>query len=163
MPRLLKKSLIVLGAALSGCGLSGKETVSTIDNGNYKISVISTESNNSGTINIDICVSFARDKKNPIHGEAAQCFFHGFDLSGLVVRWTSGDRIDVSFKNGYVSAFRNYAVIPNGLNPVEFRVFLHEGGSCSSRKAESAQRLPPNDVHYDHQRHGRHHDAGAGS
>lgn len=135
MPKSLKAPILsVFCFVLFSCGMSSKQTVSAIENGNYKIDIRSQEFSNSGIHNIDICVSYAQDKKFPELGKGAQCFFHGFDLSGLSVKWTSGGQIEVSFKDGYVSTFRNYAIIPNGLHPIEFRVFLYERGRRTEPK-----------------------------
>lgn len=122
-------ALVILSFALFGCG-SGKteETISSIESRNYRIDIRSQEFVNSGIHNVDICVSMVSVKIFPNPNKGAQCFFHGFDLSGLKVEWTSENRIEIYFEDGYVSAFRNYAIIPNGLHPIEFHVSLREGG-----------------------------------
>ena len=57
-----------------------------------------------------------------------QCFLHGFDFSGLSVKWLSQQNIEIAFNCGRVTTFTNSAfVYPNGRVPVEFHAILRDG------------------------------------
>jgi len=51
---------------------------------------------------VDVCVANSSDHEFP-KNEKAQCFLHGFDFSGLSVKWVSGRDVEVAFDNGRVS------------------------------------------------------------
>jgi hypothetical protein len=103
---------LCLGASLSFYGLfriiRGKpdESVTQVENGSFKILVRSQEFRHSGTVNMDICVAEISSRAFPGKG---QCFFHGYDLDGLSAKWRGQDEIEISFADGYVTEFRNYA------------------------------------------------------
>lgn len=124
-----------IGAVLGGILLAsmlfarGKpsETVIEARNGPFKVLVRSQEFHHSGIINVDVCVA---DSSNPAFpkNEKLQCFLHGFDFSGLSVRWLSGRDIEFAFDSGRVTTFTNSAfVYPNGPVPVEFHARLCDG------------------------------------
>ena len=124
-----------IGAVLSGLLLAlmlfgrGKpnETVTETKNGPFKLLVRSQEFHHSGIINVDVCVA---DSSNPgfPKNEKLQCFLHGFDFSGLSVKWLSQRDIEIAFGSGQVTTFTNYAVVyPNGPVPVEFHATLCDG------------------------------------
>ncbi len=124
-----------IGAVLSGLLLafmvfaSGKpnERITEIKNGPFKVLVRSQEFHHSGTINVDVCVTDSSNSAFP-KNEKQQCFLHGYDFSGLSVKWLSQQDIEIAFENcGEVTSFRNFAfVYPNGPVPVEFHATLRD-------------------------------------
>jgi hypothetical protein len=110
------------------------ESFTEVRNGAFKVEVRTREVHNSGVRNIDACV--ADDSSRDFPSGKAQCFLHGFDFSDLSFKWQSQSEIEVSFDCGYVSLFRNYAIIPHGLHPVEFHVTLRD--VCGSRSKGDA-------------------------
>jgi hypothetical protein len=119
--------MIILGS----CRGKPEESVTEVKNGDYKILVRSQEFHHSAIRNIDACVTDVSSGGFP--SDKAQCFLHGFDFSGLSFKWQSQSDIEVSFDCGNVSMFRNYAIVPHGLHPVEFHVMLREGCSSGAR------------------------------
>jgi hypothetical protein len=124
-----------IGAVLSSLLLAfmlfarGKpdERVTEVKNGPFKVLVRSQEFHHSGTINVDVCVAVTSDPTFPNH-ERWECFLHGYDFSGLSVKWLSRQKIDIAFDSGQVTTFRNTAFLyPNGPVPVEFHVSLCDG------------------------------------
>jgi len=124
-----------IGAALSGLLLafmlfaSGKpnETLTEVKNGPFKALVRSQDFHHSGSINIDVCVTGSSNSAFP-RNEKLQCFLHGYDFSGLSVRWLSPRNIEIAFDCGRVPNFRNSAVVyPHGPVPVEFYATLRDG------------------------------------
>jgi hypothetical protein len=124
-----------IGAVLSGLLLAlmlfarGKpnETVTEVRNGPFKALVRSQEFHHSETINVHICVT---DSSNPAFPKSKkpQCFLHGYDFSGLSVKWLSQHNIEIAFDCGRVTTFTNSAfVYPNGPVPVEFHAILRDG------------------------------------
>ena len=69
----------------------------------------------------------------------SQCFFRGFDLSGLSVAWQSERDIVVSFRSGYLTRFKNTAsVIPKGTYvPEGFHTIVRDGESETAGRALS--------------------------
>jgi hypothetical protein len=125
----------LMGAVLSSLLLAfmlfarGKpnETVTESRDGPFKVLVRSQEFHHSGTINVDVCVTDSSDPTFPNH-EKQQCFLHGYDFSGLSVKWLSQRDIEIGFDCGRVTTFTNSAfVYPNGPVPVEFHATLHDG------------------------------------
>jgi len=123
-----------IGAVLSGLLLAfmlfarGKpdETVTEARNGPFKVLVRSQEFHHSGSINVDICVTDSSSLAFP--KSKRQCFLHGYDFSGLSVKWLSQQNIEIAFDCGRVTTFKNSAfVYPNGPVPVEFYAILHDG------------------------------------
>jgi hypothetical protein len=117
--------------------LRGKpeERVVELRNGAFKILVRSQEFRHSGTRNIDICVAETSSLSFP--KSRMQCFFHGFDLSGLSVAWQSQHDIEVSFRSGYLTHFENTAsVLPSGSSvPESFHTTVRDGENETSINA----------------------------
>jgi hypothetical protein len=107
-----------------------KESVTEARNGPFKIAVRYREYLNSGSHNADICVANVTSEKFPT--DEVQCFLHGYDFSGLAVKWQSERDIEISFECGRVTTFKNFAVISKGQTlPVEFHAALHE--ACGTK------------------------------
>ena len=124
-----------IAAVLSGLLLAfmlfarGKpsETVTEARNGRFKVLVRSQEFHHSGSIIVDICVTDSSNAAFP-KNEKLQCFLHGYDFSGLSVKWLSQQNIEIAFDCGRVTTFTNSAfVYPNGPVPVEFHAVLRDG------------------------------------
>jgi hypothetical protein len=119
---------IVLG--LASC-TSKKESVDEIRNGAFKIDIRSQEFNNSGVINIDICVAETSALEFPKGN--LQCLLHGYDFDGLKAKWISPREIEISIDCGEVSVFSNYAtVLKTEMDPVEFHAVLRDNANCHS-------------------------------
>jgi energy-coupling factor transporter transmembrane protein EcfT len=133
--RILVRIACSIGAVLSGLLLAfmlfarGKpnETVTEARNGPFKVLVRSQEFHHSGSINVDICVTDSSNLAFP-KNEKLQCFLHGYDFSGLSVKWLSQQNIEIAFDCGRVTTFTNSALVyPNGPVPVEFHAILRDG------------------------------------
>jgi hypothetical protein len=106
-----------------------EEKFAELRNGDFKVLVRSQEFGHSGSVNVDVCVTQSTSQKFP-KNEQLQCFFHGYDFSGLSVRWDSERDIVVSFKSGYLTRFTNSAIVtPSGALLVAFHATIHDGGS----------------------------------
>jgi hypothetical protein len=128
MQRILICILCGLAIFVQGCGKITENSISTVRNGDYQVLVRSQEINGSGIHNVDICIAKASDNDFP--KDKKQCFFHGFDFSGLSVNWKSKNTVEVSFQCGRLDQFRNSAfVYPQGPVPEEFYVTLRD--SCN--------------------------------
>lgn len=102
------------------------ETVTEAKNGPFKVLVRSQEFHHSGTINVDVCVTDSSDPTFPNH-EKQRCFLHGYDFSGLSVKWLSRRDIEIAFDCGRVTTFANSALVyPNGPVPAEFHAILRD-------------------------------------
>ena len=129
MQRLLTCALCFLVIFLQACRKITEDSISKVRRGDYQILVRSQEINGSGIRNVDICFAKASDSVFP--KDKKQCFFHGFDFTGLSVRWKSNNAVEVSFQCGRVDQFRNSAfVYPHGPVPEEFYVTLRD--SCNT-------------------------------
>jgi hypothetical protein len=107
--------------------------VTEVRNGAFKILVRSQEFHHSGIRNIDICVAEISGRGFP--EKRIQCLLHGFDFSGLSVKWQSQREIEISFDCGRVSTFANYAVVsPDGSLPEDFHATLRDGCGKGSSK-----------------------------
>lgn len=128
--RIASSLCAVLGCLLLAFMLFARgkpnETVTSTQNGPFKVLVRSQEFHHSGTINVDVCVA---DSTNPAFPKnKLQCFLHGYDFSGLTVKWQSGHDVEVAFGCGTVTTFTNFAfVYPNGPVPVQFHTTLRDG------------------------------------
>jgi hypothetical protein len=112
------------------CGKPTEENVTAVKNGAFKVYVRSQEFLHSGIRNVDICVAGLDSKEFP--GDKLQCFLHGYDFSGLSVKWLSERELEVAFDCGRVTSFRNFAVISKGQPlPLEFHVLLHD--ACGTK------------------------------
>jgi hypothetical protein len=125
-------SSFLLGALESCVHGKPEETVTEVPNGSFKVMVRSQEFHHSGTRNIDACVANASDRTFPT--SKAQCFFHGYDFSGLSATWDESRVIRVSFGSGRLSQFTNSAFVNSGGPiPEEFRIVLFEGCEAGSK------------------------------
>lgn len=113
--------------------LRGKpeERVVELRNDAFKILVRSQEFRHSGIRNIDICVAETSSRSFP--KSRMQCFFHGFDFSGLSVVWQSQRDIEVSFRSGYLTYFENNATVfpTDGSNSESFHTTVRDGESIN--------------------------------
>jgi hypothetical protein len=117
--------LCCLAVVLGSCS-KPEESVTEVKNGAFKIVVRSQEFHHSAIRNIDICVAEATSREFP--QSKAQCFFHGFDFSGLSVRWQAEREIEVYFRDGRVTYFMNCpSVSPVDSVPVGFHAILCDG------------------------------------
>jgi len=109
------------------------ESVTVVENGAFKALVRSQEFHHSGTVNTDICVAETSSRKFP-KANSPQCFLQGYDFSELTVKWLSPQAIEVFFRCGRVSTFRNSTfVYPGGPVPVEFYATLHDDCAAAMR------------------------------
>lgn len=116
-----------IGLSLLSCMGAHEDKVIEIKNGAFKVLVRGQVFKQLGNVNIDVCVTNVSDTRFPSKGN--QCFLNGYDFDGLAVKWTSERDIAISFKDGRVSHFTNYAsVYPRGDVPVQFHAVLYEGG-----------------------------------
>jgi hypothetical protein len=100
--------------------------VTQVENGPLKALVRSQEFHHSGIRNVDVCVAEISSQGFP--KDEAQCLLHGFDFSGLSVKWRSEREIEISFRSGRVSQFTNDAsVSQKGSIPIEVHATLCEG------------------------------------
>jgi amino acid transporter len=119
-------SALLLAAMLFARG-KPNETVTEVRNGPFKVLVRSQEFHHSGSVNVDICVTDSSNLAFP-RNEKVQCFLHGYDFSGLSVKWLSQQNVEIAFDCGRVTTFTNSAfVYPNGPVPVEFYAVLRDG------------------------------------
>src|SRR4051812_14914896 len=91
---------ILLGTVLLSSCDKPKEAVTQVANGPFKVLIRSQEFHNSAIENVDVCVAETSDVRFPKAEE--QCFLHGYDFSGLSVKWRSQNAIEVSFRSGRV-------------------------------------------------------------
>jgi hypothetical protein len=118
---------VLLLAFMLFAGGKPNETIAETRNGPFKVLVRSREFHHSGSINVDVCVTDSSSIAFP-KSERVQCFLHGYDFSGLSVKWLSPQNIEIAFDCGRVTSFTNSAfVYPNGPVPVEFHAILREG------------------------------------
>jgi hypothetical protein len=119
-------SLVLFCVVISvGCSNPTEEKITEYKRGEYKVAVRSQEFHHSSLWNVDICVAQVDAQNFP--GDKGQCFLHGFDFSGLSVRWLSDNDVEIIFECGRVTTFSNFAVIAkNEPLPVEFHAALIE-------------------------------------
>ena len=87
MYRLTLCGVLAATLLVPSCSSPEEHTTEGIS-GAFKLMLRSQENHHSGIRNVDICVAEASAQKFP-SGEL-QCFFHGFDFSGLSVGWRTG-------------------------------------------------------------------------
>lgn len=120
------------------CGKPTEENLTEVKNGAYKAVVRSQEFHHSGIRNVDICVADVASSQFPT--DKGQCFLHGFDFSGLAVKWVSERNIEISFACGRVSRFSNFAVVSKGRPlPIEFHATLNDECNATQNGASIAQ------------------------
>ena len=131
MPKAVALALVVLMVALEGCRTTTQDKVTEIDQHGFKILVRSREFNNSGAINIDICVTESSAREFPKN--SLGCIMHGYDISGLTVKWDSDREISIALDCGRITAFNNFAVVapPNAL-PLQFHATLQDHYRCAA-------------------------------
>jgi hypothetical protein len=113
-----------------------EQTFSSVENGPFKVVVRSQEFHHSAIRNVDVCVTETSSSKFP--SSKSQCFLHGFDFTGLSVRWRGQREIEVSFQCGRVTHFANDAVVyPKGPAPEEFHTTLRE--NCGYTQSMTCQ------------------------
>jgi hypothetical protein len=126
---------------LASCRGKPKESLTEVKNGTFKILVRSQEFHHSGTINIDVCVAEASSPEFP--EKQIQCLLHGYDFSGLSVKWQSQREIEIAFNCGRVSSFANYAVVsPSASLPQEFHAILRDKCESGLKDAPSGDAKP---------------------
>lgn len=131
------KSIVLLNAcfivvsALSACSGGEADRFQIIKNGDYKVVIRSAEPLHSGIHNIDICVLDVTDMQFPPRHSGEQCFLQGYDLDGLTVKWLAPRYISVDIKDGWVSEFKNNAVVSpkNATGAVAFHISLYDRSS----------------------------------
>ena len=117
--------MLLAAAGLASCG-KPEESMTEVENGRFKIVIRSQEFHHSAIRNVDVCVEETSRHKFP--RDNAQCFLHGFDFSGLSVKWQSEREIGVSFRSARITHFANYALVsPDGSASVEFHTTLCDG------------------------------------
>jgi hypothetical protein len=137
--RKLKCTIFCALVGLASCHGTAEESVRETVNGQFKILVRSQEFHHSGIRNVDICVAEVSSRKFPT--DKAQCLLHGFDFSGLSVKWQSEDEIKISFCHGRVSQFTNDAsVYTNGPVPTAFHATVSE--NCEADGAPMHPTMP---------------------
>jgi hypothetical protein len=125
IPTILTAGFSLLTLATSSCAVNTNESFKYVRNGDYNVVIRDMELAHSGTHNLDICVSLISDKGFPT--DESQCFFHGYDVSGLKIDWKPGNEIHIRINDGTVSLFRNYALVSSDpMNPVHFHVSLQD-------------------------------------
>ena len=116
-----------------GCSNPTEELFTDYKHGQYKMEVRSQAFHHSSLRNVDICVAQIDAQNFP--GDKGQCFLHGFDFSGLSVRWLSDNDVEIIFECGRVTTFSNFAVIAkNEPLPVEFHADLIE--KCNRKSSD---------------------------
>lgn len=127
-----------LSLVMLSCGKPSEENLTEVKNGAYKVEVRSQEFDHSGIRNVDICVADAGSSQFPT--DKGQCFLHGFDFSGLAVKWASERNVEISFACGRVSKFSNFAVMSKGRPlPVEFHATLNDECNAMPDRASVPQ------------------------
>jgi hypothetical protein len=125
-------SLLLL--SVLSCGKLTEENLTEVKNGAYKVYVRSQEFDHSAIHNVDICVADVASSRFPV--DTRQCFLHGFDFSGLTVRWLSERNVEISFSCGRVSKFSNFALISKSHPvPVEFHATLNDKCNATPNSA----------------------------
>jgi hypothetical protein len=127
----------LLALVLTSCGRPTEQSVTEVKNDAFKVDVRSQEFHDSGIRNVDVCVT---DTNQGFPGDKSQCFLHGFDFSGLSVKWLSDRDVDISFSCGRVEKFSNFAIVSKDHPlPVEFHATLHEACKPVSNTASTAR------------------------
>ena len=132
MRKLMNFSLCLLSFIVVSCGKPTQEHVEEVKNAVFKAEIRSYEFHHSSLFNVDICVAELKAKTFPTG--RGQCFLHGFDFSGLSVKWRSERDLEISFDCGRVTTFSNFAILSEGREvPVEFHATLRE--ACGETKS----------------------------
>jgi hypothetical protein len=136
MQKLTIVAVCILSLVVLSCGKPTEESLTEVKNGPYKVDVRSQEFHHSGIRNVDVCVADVASNQFPT--DKRQCFLHGFDFSGLTVRWLSERNVEISFACGRVSKFSNFSVM-SGVHPlpVEFHATLNDECNSIPNRASS--------------------------
>lgn len=138
MQRVTIFILVVFSLGVLSCGRPTEESLTEVKSGTYKIDIRSQEFHHSGIRNVDICVADVASNRFP--ADKAQCFLHGFDFSGLTVKWLSERNVEISFSCGRVSTFSNFAVMSKDRSlPVEFHATLADECNAAPSRASAPQ------------------------
>jgi hypothetical protein len=138
MQRLTIFMVFFFSLGVLSCGKPTEENVTEVKNGMYKVDVRSQEFHHSGIRNVDVCVADIASSQFPT--DKGQCFLHGFDFSGLAVKWVSERNVEISFACGRVSKFSNFAVMSKGRPlPVEFHATLFDECNAAPNRATVPQ------------------------
>lgn len=137
-PITLLAIYVFASCVLSACNVGKSSTFKVINNGDYKIVIRSVEPLHSGIHNIDICVLAISDTEFPKRYRKAQCFFQGYDLDGLAVKWLSPHYIGVDITDGWVSEFRNHAAVQEVDSPrwIGFHISLYDRSAHPDSSAQ---------------------------
>jgi hypothetical protein len=136
--RLTIPILGFLALVVLSCGKPTEENLTEVKSGVYKVDIRSQEFHHSGIRNVDICVADITSNQFPT-GEG-QCFVHGFDFSGLAMKWVSERNVEISFACGRVSRFSNFAVMSKGRPlPIEFHATLNDECNAVPNRAAVPQ------------------------
>lgn len=127
----LTKVGLLMVSILTACSVGKSDEFTTVKGGDYKVVIRSEEPLRSGIHNVDICVLAADDVGFPPRYKEAQCFFQGYDLDGLKVKWLASRYIGVYVKDGWITSFKNSAVVPlkEKSGAVAFHISLYDLGS----------------------------------
>ena len=118
-------SLCLLSFIAASCGKPTQESVKEVKNAVFKTEIRSYEFHHSSLFNVDVCIAELNAETFPT--DRGQCFLHGFDFSGLSVKWRSERDLEIFFECGRVTTFSNFAILSKGRSvPVEIRATLHE-------------------------------------
>lgn len=108
---------------LSSCGSKPQEAIAEYKGDIFKIEARTQEYHNSGIKNVELCampISFVDFPK-----DEGQCILKGYDFSDLFVKWKAPQEVEISFKCGRVSSFKNFALVPGrGGQPVQVHATL---------------------------------------
>jgi hypothetical protein len=137
----MQKSIVwtacLLMFVVTSCGRPTEQSINEVKNDTFKVDIRSQEFHNSGIRNVDICVADAASSDFP--GEKGQCFLHGFDFSGLSVKWLSERNVEITFSCGRVVKFSNFAVVSKGQPlPVEFHATLNDECNATPNNSSTA-------------------------
>jgi hypothetical protein len=125
MQKSLVSAVSLFALVMTSCAKPTAQNMTEVKNGSFKVDIRSQEFHNSGIRNVDICVADAASPGFP--ADRGQCFLHGFDFSGLRVKWLSERNVEISFSCGRVSKFTNFAIVSKGQSQhVEFHATLND-------------------------------------
>ena len=109
------------------------ETVTEVKNSPFKILVRSQEFHHSGSSIVDVCVAETPTRELPKN--ESQCFLQGYDFDGVSAKWITETNVQISFRCGRVTSFRNEVVVsPKDALPVGFYATLREDCNYTGSK-----------------------------
>lgn len=98
----------------AGCSNTLEEHHRYITRGDLQIGIRTQEWGASGIVNVEACLMAKGSHEFPKEKESLQCFFRGYDLNQLGVRWNLDDDVTISIACGQVMMFRNWALLDLG-------------------------------------------------